>query len=86
MNLPSVFEKGASLDGDADRVMYFYSDVNNSPPFRILDGDKILTLIAVHLNSMIKKCELDLNVGVVQTAYANGSSTKFLSAQVILDL
>ena len=31
-----------SFDGDADRVVYFYTD--NNGVFRLLDGDKIATL------------------------------------------
>lgn len=33
-----------SVDGDADRLVYFFTDANNQ--FNLLDGDRIATLIA----------------------------------------
>lgn len=33
-----------SIDGDADRVVYFFADENNQ--FFLLDGDRIATLYA----------------------------------------
>lgn len=33
-----------TVDGDADRVLYFFTDENNQ--FHLLDGDRIATLIA----------------------------------------
>ncbi|KAG1677775.1 Phosphoacetylglucosamine mutase [Nymphon striatum] len=66
-----------SVDGDADRVVYYYLDDNNK--FHLLDGDKIATLIAGYLQEVIKKSGLQLNLGLVQTAYANGSSTNYIS-------
>lgn len=44
----------------------------------MLDGDKIATLIAIYIRSELEKVGLDLHMGVVQTAYANGASTKYL--------
>lgn len=34
--------RAASLDGDADRLVYFYLDEQGN--FKLLDGDKIATL------------------------------------------
>lgn len=34
--------RAASLDGDADRLVYFY--LNEQGTFKLLDGDKIATL------------------------------------------
>ncbi|CAG7721950.1 unnamed protein product [Allacma fusca] len=65
-----------SLDGDADRVIYFYFDSNNA--FRMLDGDKIATLFAEHLGGLVKQSGLSLSIGLVQSAYANGSSTNYI--------
>jgi len=65
----------ASLDGDADRLIYFY--FNENKKFRMLDGDKIALLFAEHFNSLLVKSGLKLTLGMVQTAYANGSSTNF---------
>ncbi len=68
-------ERFASLDGDADRLIYFYFD--NNSKFQMLDGDKISLLFAEHLSQLAKKAKLNLRTGVVQTAYANGSSTNY---------
>ena len=37
-----VFVRCASIDGDADRLVYFYTDKTDG--FVLLDGDKIATL------------------------------------------
>ncbi|CAI5757006.1 unnamed protein product [Candida verbasci] len=69
----------ASFDGDADRLICYYQDSNKQ--FRLLDGDKLSTLIALFLQTIFKsidKSKLNLKLGVVQTAYANGSSTKYI--------
>ena len=68
-----------SFDGDADRVVFYYADTKCH--FHLLDGDKIATLFAELFGKLLDECSLKdtLKLGVVQTAYANGSSTKFLS-------
>jgi len=75
-------QRGCSLDGDADRLMYFYIDERNQ--FRMLDGDKIAALVAGFIVDLVKTANLDseIKVGVVQTAYANGSSTKYLAERL----
>ncbi|XP_055376879.1 phosphoacetylglucosamine mutase [Condylostylus longicornis] len=65
-----------SVDGDADRVVYFFTDSNGK--FQLLDGDRIATLVANYLMSLVKKCGLKLKMGLVQTAYANGASTDYI--------
>jgi len=75
-------QRGCSLDGDADRLIYYYLD--DGGKFRMLDGDKITTLVASFIVRLVKDAGLEdtqekIKVGVVQTAYANGSSTKYLS-------
>ena len=71
----------AAFDGDADRILYFYNDANSG--FRLLDGDKIAALMAKQLNDWLKEAGLEkVNLGVVQTAYANGASTSFLNQNV----
>ncbi|KAI0048372.1 phosphoacetylglucosamine mutase [Auriscalpium vulgare] len=72
-------ERGCSFDGDADRLMYFYIDARNQ--FRMLDGDKIAALVAGFIVELVKNAGLEekIRVGIVQTAYANGSSTKYLA-------
>ena len=72
-------QRGCSLDGDADRLIYFYLDERNQ--FHMLDGDKIATLVASFIVDLVRLSRLDgqVQVGVVQTAYANGASSKYLS-------
>ncbi|KAK1128078.1 hypothetical protein K0M31_003563 [Melipona bicolor] len=65
-----------SIDGDADRIVYFYTDEDNK--FHLLDGDKIATLIAEYLKELLKESHLSFQLGLVQTAYANGSSTDYI--------
>jgi phosphoacetylglucosamine mutase len=75
-NKPNV--KYCSLDGDADRVVYYYIDQQKK--FQLLDGDKISTLFATQLKELLECAELEnqLSLCIVQTAYANGSSTNFI--------
>jgi phosphoacetylglucosamine mutase len=75
-------ERGCSLDGDADRLMYFYLDEQSQ--FHMLDGDKIAALVAAFIIELVKDSGLEneIKVGVVQTAYANGASTNYLSTVV----
>ena len=74
----TVGDKYVSVDGDADRIVYFYHDPSGK--FHLLDGDKISTLIAGYLKEKLKESclNVDRGLGVVQTAYANGSSTAYL--------
>lgn len=65
-----------SVDGDADRVVYFFTDENGV--FHLLDGDRIATLIAGYLMGLVKECGIDVDMGLVQTAYANGASTDYI--------
>jgi len=71
----------AAYDGDADRIVYFYFDAAGN--FHLLDGDRISSLVAKYLKDLLNKAGLDsVNIGVVQTAYANGSSTLFMTEQL----
>jgi phosphoacetylglucosamine mutase len=72
-------QRACSLDGDADRLIYYYLDDRSQ--FRLLDGDKIAALVAAFIVELVKATGLEdsIKVGVVQTAYANGASTKYLS-------
>ncbi|KAJ2162214.1 hypothetical protein GGF46_000831 [Coemansia sp. RSA 552] len=66
-----------SFDGDADRIVYYFADDHGA--FHLLDGDKISTLVATYLRDLVATAGIDdLHVGVVQTAYANGSSTSYI--------
>lgn len=68
----------ASLDGDADRLVYYFNDSDGT--FRLLDGDKIATLCASFIGDLAKAAGLgSMKIGVVQTAYANGASTVYIT-------
>ncbi|XP_024432388.1 phosphoacetylglucosamine mutase [Desmodus rotundus] len=69
-------ERCCSFDGDADRIVYYYCDADGH--FHLIDGDKIAALISSFLKELLLEIGENLNIGVVQTAYANGSSTRFL--------
>uniref|UniRef100_A0A3Q3WX65 Phosphoacetylglucosamine mutase n=1 Tax=Mola mola TaxID=94237 RepID=A0A3Q3WX65_MOLML len=69
-------ERGCSFDGDADRIVYYYTDAEEK--FHLLDGDKISTLISTFLKELLTQAGLVLKIAVVQTAYANRSSTQYL--------
>ncbi|CAK5280517.1 unnamed protein product [Mycena citricolor] len=75
-------QRACSLDGDADRLMYFYLDEQSQ--FHMLDGDKIAALVAAFIVELVQTAGLEnkVKVGVVQTAYANGASTKYLSERL----
>ena len=66
------------MDGDADRIVYYYLD--NDQKFRLLDGDKIASIAATHLKELVQNANLSeqIHLSIVQTAYANGSSTNFI--------
>ena len=71
-------DRCASYDGDADRIIYYYIDTDNN--FHLLDGDRIATLAAAFLADLGRQSGLSehLRIGIVQTAYANGSSTDYV--------
>ncbi|KAF2153766.1 N-acetylglucosamine-phosphate mutase-like protein [Myriangium duriaei CBS 260.36] len=73
-----------SLDGDADRIVYYFLD--DDKVFRLLDGDRIATLAATFIGDLARKAGLadKINIGVVQTAYANGASTHFVERNLKL--
>lgn len=70
-------QRGCSLDGDADRLIYYYVDQEGR--FHMLDGDKIAILVATFIAQLVKDQKANLTVAVVQTAYANGNATSHLS-------
>lgn len=75
-------QRACSLDGDADRLMYYYLDDRGY--FSMLDGDKIAALVAAFIVDLVKLAGLEstIKVGVVQTAYANGASTRYLAKRL----
>ncbi|XP_053595147.1 phosphoacetylglucosamine mutase [Microplitis demolitor] len=78
LNNPSKLNiKCASIDGDADRLVYYYVDENSK--FNLLDGDKIAILIVSYFKELIEASGLSIKLGLVQTAYANGASTNYVT-------
>mmetsp|Transcript_12061 Transcript_12061/g.29461 ORF Transcript_12061/g.29461 Transcript_12061/m.29461 type:complete len:611 (+) Transcript_12061:167-1999(+) len=68
-----------SFDGDADRVVFHYED--GTGKFHLLDGDKIAVLVSSFIQEELRCIDAEgkaVKCGVVQTAYANGSSTLYL--------
>jgi phosphoacetylglucosamine mutase len=74
----ALLDRCASLDGDADRLIYYFIDENNV--FRLLDGDRIATLAASFIGDLARNAGISqkLKIGVIQTAYANGASTDYV--------
>ncbi|MBN3318094.1 AGM1 mutase, partial [Atractosteus spatula] len=82
--LMTAGERCCSFDGDADRIVYYY--VDSAGHFHLLDGDKIATLISAFLKEFLIEAGLDLQIAVVQTAYANGSSSRYLEETMKVDV
>ncbi len=76
----------ASLDGDADRIVFHYKDDRGR--LVLLDGDKIAVLVSSFLQEEILTLSTAvpeakyIRCGIVQTAYANGSSTNYLKVRL----
>ncbi|EAQ92792.1 hypothetical protein CHGG_01027 [Chaetomium globosum CBS 148.51] len=76
--------RSCSLDGDADRLIYYWQDPEGG--FVMLDGDRISSLAASFIGDLVESAGLkdDLRIGVVQTAYANGASTNYITQHLKL--
>ncbi|KAK4673214.1 Phosphoacetylglucosamine Mutase [Podospora pseudopauciseta] len=74
-----------SLDGDADRLIYYWHDPETNV-FVMLDGDRISSLAASFIGDLVESAGLrdELRIGVVQTAYANGASTHYITQHLKL--
>ncbi|XP_026385423.1 phosphoacetylglucosamine mutase-like [Papaver somniferum] len=77
-----VGKRCASLDGDADRFVYFHVLPGSNNKIELVDGDKILSLFALFIKQQLailnKEDGHQVHLGIVQTAYANGASTDYL--------
>ncbi|KOS20442.1 Phosphoacetylglucosamine mutase [Escovopsis weberi] len=73
-----------SLDGDADRLIYYWIDPDTG--FFMLDGDRISSLNASFIGDLVRSADLqdELRIGVIQTAYANGASTTYIEKNLQL--
>ena len=79
-----------SFDGDADRIVFhsFKKKLEDSKEFDwvLFDGDKIASIAAVVIVNELNEAfpvANEFSLGCVQTAYANGASTKFLRDQKV---
>jgi phosphoacetylglucosamine mutase len=78
-----------SYDGDADRIVFHAflpaPDSDLESRWTLFDGDKIAAVMSLFLCKELAESGLSksLTMAVVQTAYANGSSTKFLRSHGI---
>jgi phosphoacetylglucosamine mutase len=89
--VPENFDKQlttsmASIDGDADRLVYFFVNENspNNNELYLIDGDKIATLISKFINEQLETVDINhLELGIVQTAYANGASTQYMKQHCV---
>ncbi|KAG6012898.1 hypothetical protein E4U54_007236 [Claviceps lovelessii] len=81
---PEPDVRTCSLDGDADRIIYHWIDPIYG--YFMLDGDRIATLWASFLTDLVFSAGLkdELEMGVIQTAYANGASTTYLRRRLSL--
>ncbi|KAK3329683.1 N-acetylglucosamine-phosphate mutase-like protein [Apodospora peruviana] len=77
---PQHGTKSCSFDGDADRLIYYWNEPDHRQ-FFMLDGDRIASLAASFIGDLVEKAGLkqDMRIGVVQTAYANGMSTTYIT-------
>lgn len=75
-----------SLDGDADRLMYFTPAAGTPGHALLLDGDRIATLAALLLRDLLAalppNARDSTSLGIVQTAYANGSASQYVREQL----
>lgn len=77
VNMKDVNENAicCSLDGDADRIVFFSKNKNK---FVLLNGDKIACLIVKYLCSQFDDLEKKANICVVHTPYANGAFISYI--------
>ena len=69
-------KKFASLDGDADRLIYFF--LNKGSSICILDGDDLIVLFCKFLKDLITKGNIDETIHAVTTNYSNTGLFKYL--------
>lgn len=81
----SGYKKCASIDGDCDRLVYFSASEHGE--FKLMDGDKLIVLYSGWIQSLIKDSRMkDIQLGIVQTAYANGASTDYIKNVLGVDV
>lgn len=79
-------DRCCSLDGDADRIVYF---TKHNSQFFLLNGDRIACLMVSYISQITQYTDITNSlqmpqmpdIGVIQTAYANGASAAYLKKQ-----
>ena len=66
----------ASLDGDADRVVFYYEDNKN---INLLNGDYIAALILTYLSKNLISKE-PINIGYIYTGYTNNACVEYVKS------
>jgi phosphoacetylglucosamine mutase len=63
--------------------VYFFIDKNHT--FQMLDGDRFSVLFASFIAMKLQEAKLldQVKMGVIQTAYANGSSTDYIVNKMV---
>lgn len=70
------YDRCCSIDGDADRIVYF---TKVEGKLELLNGDKIACLLAHYINKIYTSQNNEKpTIGLIQTAYSNGASTLFI--------
>lgn len=75
--------KYCSIDGAADRLIYFFIDKRNQ--FQSLVGDRFSALYAFFFKNKLSEANLvqGFKIGVVQTPDANGGSTVYITHKLV---
>ena len=68
-------KKCCSLDGDADRIVYF---INKKNQMYLINGDRISILLGIYILDICKHIDYNPKICIVQTAYSNGAATNFI--------
>lgn len=65
----------ASLDGDADRLVFYYTD---GGAMRILNGDYISALIMTYLSKILRDTKDPIKIGFIHTGYTNSACLEYI--------
>jgi len=65
----------ASLDGDADRLVFYYTEKGS---MRILNGDYISALIMTYLSKILRDTKDSIKIGFIHTGYTNSACLDYI--------
>jgi len=72
---PTDFLLRASLDGDADRLIFYYTEKG---ALRILNGDYVSALIMTYLSKILIDTKETIRIGFIHTGYTNGACIDYI--------